>query len=212
MTDADADNPELAYPTVDDLRWARLARELPFKELDAVRRQAEQWRNAIGGATALFGIAALVRGRNDLTAVPAGWRTATALVLGAAFLALLIALAVAAYASFGRPGIRVQAQGAAYRRWSAARARQIGRLVPIAAASAGLGVILTAAAVGLTWLAPAAETPQQYAVRSVNGYACGELVGMEEGRLILLIRTGSSAESWTVPLAQVSHIGKVVTC
>ncbi|MHA5051353.1 hypothetical protein [Streptomyces sp. SD15] len=215
MADANADGPELAYPTVDDLRWARLARELPFEELDAVRRQAEQWRNAIGGATALFGIAALVRGRNDLTTVPAGWRTATALVLGAAFLALLVAFAVAAYASFGRPGVRVRVQvnGAAYRRWSAARARQIGRLVPIAAASAGLGVVLTAVAVGLTWFAPAAaERPQQYAVRSTGGDVCGELVGVENGQLMLLIGTGSGAGSWTVPLAQVSHIGKVVKC
>jgi hypothetical protein len=202
-----------ALPTEDDLRWARLARQLPFEELDAVRKQAEQWRNAIGGATALLGFAALVRGRNDLTAVPSGWRIAIGLILGAAFVALFAAFVVAAYASFGRPGLRVRVNGAAYRRWSTARAREIGRLVPVAAAAAGLGVVLTAAGVGLTWVAPAASEPaSRFAVVSTGGKACGDLAGIENGRVVLLTSVAGRPVPWSAPLTDVQRMDKVVKC
>ncbi|WP_430501280.1 hypothetical protein ACQRWP_06750 [Micromonospora trifolii] len=199
-------------PSSDDLRWARLARELPFAELDAVRRQAEQWRNAIGGLTALLGFAALVRGRNDLTTIPPGWRIATATVLAAAFFMLLGGFALAAYASFGRPGVVVRANGASFRRWSADRARQIGRLVPVAVLCAALGVVLTAVAVGLTWFAPANEPDRRYAVRSASGEACGDLVGVENGRLVLLIELGGRKVPWSSPLPDVSRMDRVVNC
>jgi hypothetical protein len=203
---------EPGLPSADDLRWARMARELPFAELDAVRRQAEQWRNAIGGLTALLGFAALLRGRNDLTTVPPGWRIATASVLAAAFLVLLVSFALAAYASFGRPGVVVRASGASFRRWSTARARQIGRLVPVAVLLAGLGIVLTAVAVGLTWFAPAAEPDRRYAVRSASGDACGDLVGVADGRLVLMVKLGGRTVPWSAPLADVRAMDRVVSC
>lgn len=199
-------------PSADDLRWARLARELPFAELDAVRRQAEQWRNAIGGLTALLGFAALVRGRTDLTTMPPGWRIATATALAVAFLTLLAGSTLAAYTSFGRPGVVVRTNGASFRQWSVARARQIGRLVPIAVGFAGLGVVLTAVAVGLTWFAPTADAGGRYTVRSASGEACGELIGVENGRLVLLVELGGRTVPWSAPLPEVSHLKRVVTC
>jgi hypothetical protein len=197
-------------PTHDDLRWARLARELPFEELDAARKQAEQWRNAIGGLTALLGIAALVRGRSDLTTIPSGWRVAVALTLSVAFLSLLVALGVSAYASFGRPGVRVRLSGSALRRWSSARTKHIGRLVPIAAIAAGLGIVLIGVAAFLTWFAPAAiETRRPYTVRTATGQACGELIGVNGGWVVLRIKQDAL---WSVPLTEVTSLSAATAC
>ncbi|MEU8819447.1 hypothetical protein [Actinoplanes sp. NPDC048796] len=205
-----ADRAGPALPTRDDLRWARLARELPFEELEAARKQAEQWRNAIGGLTALLGVAALVRGRNDLTSIPSNWRVSVALVLAAAFLSLLLAFALSAYASFGRPGVRIRLNGSALRRWSGARTRQIGRLVPVAAAAAALGIVLTGVAAFLTWFAPATAGPSRpYAVRTATGQQCGELIGVDRGRMVL--RTGPNS-LWSTPLAEVISISEVKAC
>jgi hypothetical protein len=206
---AESPQPPL-LPTHDDLRWARLARELPFEELDAARRQAEQWRNAIGGLTALLGVVLLVRGRNDLTTMSMGWRVTVGLTLSAAFLSLFAGLALSALASFGRPGVRVRLNGTALRRWSAARTRTIGRHVPIAAAAAGLGIVLTGVTAFLTWIAPSGAAPaQSYMVRTATGQACGDLIGAASG--IVVLRTAAGV-LWSAHLTDVTTITATPAC
>lgn len=206
--------PLAAGPSSDDLRWQELADELPFEQVEAARRQAEGWRNALIAATAIVGTVTVVHGRQDLSALQAPWRYAVVATLALAFAALLAGTIMTTVAAHGRPGQRIWAKGEALRRWSTQRARQAGRLTLAGAILCVLGINLVVAAAGVTALAPGAtHDAALVVVQTQSGLlTCGRLVRLDRTQVVLSVAGHGEDIQWSAPLEQVVRLSPARTC
>ncbi|MBO3752530.1 hypothetical protein J5X84_41290 [Streptosporangiaceae bacterium NEAU-GS5] len=216
MATDSAGDPVTDYPTSDDLRWERLARDLPFDQLEAVRKQADGWRNALAGITAVVGAVTLVRGRDDIVAMPDSWRYATFGLLVTAFAALTGGLFAAARASFGRPGERIWSNGPALRSWSERRTREIADLIRLATALSIVGVSAVAAAATMSWFAPvesSSSAATTVLVQDIRGNSvCGALVGMRAQEIVLVRNDVSKQIPWSSPMSDVLRVVPATRC
>jgi hypothetical protein len=75
---------------------------------------------------------------------------------------------------------------------------------------AAVGVISVAAAIAVTWLAPARSTsdPLVQVTESTGHQSCGQLVGVSDHQLIVQPATGPTL----IPLTAVTAITPVTTC
>ncbi|MEU8931016.1 hypothetical protein AB0D30_14110 [Streptomyces sp. NPDC048409] len=192
-----------------DRRWAQLARELEFSQLDGLRRQAEGWRNGLTGLTTLFAVLVTLKGRDDLSQLPATARNTAAALLATAFFTLLIGSVLAVRAAHGRPGSSVLLAGQALRRWTEEETVRITGALRQATVCCVAGILLVFGAVGIAWATT--ESPPDHLVRVVtmDGERCGELLGAGPGGVTL--RTDDD-ERVTWDSATVVSVIPVDTC
>ncbi|MET7611005.1 hypothetical protein ABZX97_07835 [Streptomyces seoulensis] len=192
-----------------DRRWAQLARELEFTQLPELRRQAEGWRTGLTGLTALFAILVLLKGRDDLSQLPAMARLGVGALLGLAFLLLLLGSVLAVRAAHGMPGDRVLLAGQALRDWTTREIVRVSRALRMAALCCLSGVTLVGGAVAVVWLA--AEPPADHLVQVVTttDNQCGELLASGSGGLVLKTAPG---ERTVLPPGTVTSLTPVPNC
>jgi hypothetical protein len=201
-------------PTPEDRRWALLAAELPFEQLGHARAQAEGWRNALAVATTAVGAVSLFRGRDDVAALLTPWRVAAVVVFLLGFAALTFSFLLAIAAAHGRPGLLIDADGESLRDFVTTEAKRVTGLVRQAAYLVVAGIGLMVAAASVAWLAPVAPAMAAQPVIAVldNGQACGDLVGIDAGQLVLMITAPSGAEARSIPMARVERLFVVRSC
>ncbi|GAA2299755.1 hypothetical protein GCM10010402_68060 [Actinomadura luteofluorescens] len=197
--------------SLDLKRWAMMAQEMQFRQLEGARKQAESWRAGLAALTALVGSVLIVKGRDSFADLAAPYRQLVMLLLGAALVALVTATMLAVRAAAGTPGEEITLSGQGLRDWSIAEVRRIATTVRRATWLTLTGLYMIALAVGLTWVGPIQTVkPMLVRVEHSHGEACGELAGADQGQLIL---TNSTKKQTTiVALATVSKIEKVSRC
>lgn len=140
----------LRRPTADEIALHDRMQAMRANQLPVVRKAAEKWRNGLGISGAAVAAASLLTSPDVLSAasesqrIQGGWAVLTALV------ATLIAVGGSLRASFGWPKIQ-QLSLTKVRAWERTEVRKsicwlrtsmISSLVAIAAASAGVAVLL----------------------------------------------------------------------
>lgn len=201
-------------PTPEDRRWALLAAELPFEQLGHARAQAEGWRNALAVATTAVGAISLVRGRDDVAALLTPWRVAAVVVFLLGFAALTSSFLLAIAAAHGRPGLMIAADGESLRDFVTTEAKRVTGLVRRAGYLVVAAIGLMVAAAAIAWLAPVAPAGTRQPVIAVmdSGQACGDLVGIDSGQLVLVITASGGAEAQSIPITRVERLFVVRSC
>lgn len=172
--------------SLDDKRWAQKAQELKFTQLDSARKQAEGWRTGLSGLTALLSAALVLKGRDNITTLATEARWTVVVLLGMALAMLVTATLLAVRAASGRPGQEHLRTGERLQRWTRQEIRRIAQAIRRAAWLATLAIACVAAAIGTTWLAPAAKpAPALVEVRYQTGRECGKLTGADSRSLTL---------------------------
>ncbi|MYZ05779.1 hypothetical protein GT028_00100 [Streptomyces sp. SID2999] len=195
-----------------DRRWAELARELEFSQLDVLRKQAEGWRNGLLGLTALVTVVTALKGRDDLSALEAPWRTVAVWLLVGAFLLLLAGSLFAVRASFGRPGERVRLGGQALREWTLKEIGRVRRAVYVSAVALALGVALVVGALFVSWTKTEEPADGLVKVTTPAGALCGELVSYQPDKVTLIRTTGGTERQVVVRGADVRKITPAKSC
>ncbi|WP_055525481.1 hypothetical protein [Streptomyces graminilatus] len=195
-----------------DRRWAELARELEFSQLDQLRKQAEGWRNGLVGLTALVTVLAVLKGRDDLTNLPSPWQTVATILLGAAYLFLVAGSLVTVRASYGKPGDLLHLGGQSLRKWTLTEIRRVRRALYLSMAAFALGMTLVAAAVGVSWTHTEESTADLVKVTTATADFCGQLVSYTPSNVTLLPTTGDTAKPLVLRTAQVRKITPATGC
>jgi hypothetical protein len=169
------------------------AEELQRNESDRlrlVRARAEKWIGVIGALTAVLTGALVIKGPQDAGKLEVGWRVAAAVALGLAIVLLAVATYRAYQAAFGAPSALEELSAipltGLHRRLIAAR--QAAAAAALHDLSSGVraafaAVALIAAAVAITWFAPATESTPQ---RSICLYVHGQIVARLAGSTVSL--------------------------
>ncbi|MEV5760385.1 hypothetical protein ACIQHU_31200 [Streptomyces tendae] len=173
-----------------DRRWAELARELEFFQLTELRRQAEGWRNGLTGLTALVAVLVTLKGRDDLSKLPSTAQHAATVMLGSAFLLLVVGSVRAVRAAHGRPGGRVLLTGQALRRWTEAETVRITAALRQASVCCVAGIALVCGAVVVAWTTTQSPPDHLVLVATTSGERCGELVGSGPDAVVLRVDGG----------------------
>ncbi|MFH8992232.1 hypothetical protein [Streptomyces sp. NPDC017940] len=160
-----------------DRRWAELARELEFTQLDELRRRAEGWRTGLTGLTTLLAVLAVLKGRDDLNGLPDAARHTASGLIAAAFLLLLAGSVLAVRAAHGRLGDRTLLAGQALRCWTEDEVVRVTKALRRASVCCVLGVACAAVAVGLAWATTESSGDRLVRVGTTSGERCGEFLG-----------------------------------
>jgi len=182
--------------TIADLRTAQERDRMLRTELARVRAAATAWRNGLGALlVALIGFG-LIKGRTDVSQLAPAWAAwvglllLLALVLGALGALLLIR------AAHGRPAVTE------IRALSSIRATDhVEALASTAAMRWGIAstlgcTLILVAAVGATWYGPDRDKPALQ-VTTPAGTACGSVVRLDHGVLVLKTKAGEIASDLT---------------
>ncbi|MFE1015780.1 hypothetical protein ACFW4M_31445 [Streptomyces sp. NPDC058794] len=173
-----------------DRRWAQLARELEFSQLTEVRRQAEGWRNGLTGLTALLAVLVILKGRDDLSKLPSSAQHTAAVLIGCAFVLLVVGSMLAVRAAHGRPGGEVLLTGQALRRWTAAETVRVTGALRQAAVCCVTGIALVCGAVAVAWTTTPSPPDHLVRVVTTSGERCGEFVGSGPDGVVLRLEGG----------------------
>ncbi|MFF3331973.1 hypothetical protein ACFYWX_20820 [Streptomyces sp. NPDC002888] len=192
-----------------DRRWAQLARELEFTQLPELRRQAEGWRTGLTGLTALLTVLVTLKGRDDLARIPPAARHTAGVLVGLAFVLLLLGSVLAVRAAHGSPGERVLLAGQALRDWTRQEIARVTRSLRHAAVCCVTGVVLIAAAVTVVWTTTGSSPDHLVRVVTTRGERCGELLG--SGPDGVTLRTEAEGRA-LVPQRTVQSMVPVATC
>lgn len=195
--------------SLDRKRWALLAQDLKFRQLDVARAQAETWRTGLTALTALLTAVFVLKGRDNVSALTLPFQISVVALLGAALGLLVAATLLVTRALAGPPGEEILLSGEALEDWSAGEVRTISTALRWAPWLAAAGVVFVALAVGITWLAPAQDTTTPLVqVTTPTAQPCGELVGAAQHELVLRTATATTL----LPLATVVTITPVTSC
>jgi hypothetical protein len=189
--------------------WAQRARQLQYGQLDAVRKQAEVWRNGLAGATALVGAVLIVKGKDDFTRLEAPLAIGVPIALGLALLLLLSATALAVYAAAGEPGDRIRLNGETLKAWTEVEIEDAHRSIEWARGLTAAGILLIVGATATAWFAPA-KPPETPLVRVQAGAVrfCGKLLQQDGATL----RVGEPGRYQIIPLTSPVTVEKVKSC
>jgi hypothetical protein len=198
--------------SLDRKRWAILAQDLKFNQLDIARRQAEAWRAGLATLTTLLAGVLIVKGKSDASTLPSTDQVLVAVLLALSLALLLTATMWLSRALVGPSGARILLTGEGLEEWTKGEVRKVGTALTWAPGMAAASVILVAAAVGVTWFVPAAQQPGGPLVRvtAANGQSCGVLVG--ETRLEVILAVAPGGAPIVIPLPSVLAITPVATC
>jgi hypothetical protein len=196
--------------TLDDKRWAQLASDLKFTQLDTARQQAEVWRTGLAALTALLTAIFVLKGRDNVSSLTEPYQAIVVSLLGLALLLLLISTMWVSRALAGPAGQEVLLVGEEVERWTKTEVRKISVTLRWAPLLAALGVIAIGTAIALTWLAPAQGTAQPLVqvTDSLGHQSCGQLIGVINHQLVVARATGPIL----VPLSTVATITPVAVC
>jgi hypothetical protein len=196
--------------TLDNKRWAQLASELKFSQLDTARKQAEVWRAGLAALTALLTAIFVLKGRDNVSDLTEPYQAIVVGLLGLALLLLLIATMWVSRALAGPPGQEILLTGEEVAKWTMGEVRKISTALRWAPLMAAAGVVAVAAAIGLTWLAPAQSTttPLVQVTESTGQQSCGQLIGVTNHELIVQPTTGPTL----IPLSAVTAVTPVTAC
>jgi hypothetical protein len=199
--------------SLDRKRWLLLAQDLKFNQLDIARKQADTWRVGLATLTTLLTGVLIVKGKSDASALPAWYQAAAAVLLAAALALLLTATMWLSRALAGPPGERILLTGEGLEEWTAGEVRKVAKALSWAPGMAATSVVLVAAAVGVTWFAPAAQRqPDNPLVRVTvtGGQSCGALVGETRQEVILTAPSGGAPAA--IPIPSVLAMTPVTNC
>jgi hypothetical protein len=173
--------------------WANRADELKFEALPQVRSAAEKWTTTITSLTGVFGLVALIKGREDITELRFGYEVAVAICLGIALLLAFVAIRQAALAAQGDPKkiyndpveLEQQYDSAIQDARNKLRSSRFW-VVP--------ATLLIAAAIAITWFGPTDDTSTIHAlaIRQTGTATCGVLSTDASGNLLLTSAAGTS--------------------
>lgn len=197
--------------SLDRKRWALLAHDLKFTQLDIARKQADIWRVGLAALTTLLTGVLVVKGRTDATALTQPFQIVVAVLLALALLLLLWATLWVSRALAGPPGEEILLTGEGLEAWTQCEVRKIEKALYWVPQLAAASVLIVAAAVAFTWFAPArdAGTTPLVRVMSPSGQSCGQLIGVSNHQMI--IRTMSGAII-LVPLSAIDTVTPVRAC
>ncbi|MEU5339750.1 MULTISPECIES: hypothetical protein [unclassified Streptomyces] len=195
-----------------DRRWAELARELEFSQLDQLRRQAEGWRNGLIGLTALVAVLAVLKGRDDLSRLPSPWQTVATSLLGAAFLLLVAGSLTAVRASFGKPGEVLHLGGQSLRKWTLTEIRRVRRALYLSTVAFACGMALVAGALGVSWTHTEEPAADLVKVSTSAGEFCGRLVSYVPSGVTLLPASGDTTKPLVIRAPDVRKITPATAC
>lgn len=196
--------------TLDRKRWAQLASELKFSQLDTARKQAEVWRVGLAALTALLTAVFVLKSRDNVSVLIGPYQAIVVGLLGLALALLLIATLWVSRALAGPTGEEILLTGERVEQWTNEEVRRISVALRWAPASAATGVVAVAVAIGVTWLAPAqdAVAPLVQVTQSTSQQSCGQLIGVSDRQLILRPASGPVL----IPLTTVTAITPVTAC
>jgi len=196
--------------TLDRKRWAQLASELKFSQLDAARKQAEVWRAGLAALTALLTAVFVLKGRDNVSDLTEPYQAIVAGLLGLALALLLIATLWVSRALAGPAGEEILLTGERVEQWTKEEVRRISVALRWAPVSAATGVVAVAVAIGVTWLAPVQNvaSPLVQVTQSTGQQSCGQLIGVSDRQLILRPASGPVS----IPLTMVTAITPVTAC
>lgn len=198
--------------SLDRKRWLLLAQDLKFSQLGIARKQADTWRAGLATLTTLLTGVLIVKGRSDTSALAMPYQILVAILLAASLALLLTATMWLSRALAGPPGERILLTGEGLEDWTAGEVRKIAKALSWTPGMAAASVILVAAAVGVTWFAPAVQQPVNPLVRvtGANGPSCGALVGETRQEVILTAPSGGTPTA--IPITSVLAMAPVSTC
>lgn len=195
--------------TLDRKRWAQLASELKFNQLDTARKQAEVWRAGLAALTTLLTAVFVLRGRDNVSDLTEPYQAIVVGLLGLALALLLIATLWVSRALVGPTGKEILLTGERVEQWTKEEVRRISVALRWARMSAATGVAAVAAAISVTWLAPAQDAaPLVQVTQSTGQQSCGQLIGVSDRQLILRPASGPVL----IPLTTVTAITPVTAC
>jgi hypothetical protein len=196
--------------TLDDKRWAQLASDLKYTQLDTARKQAEVWRAGLAALTALLTAVFALKGRDSVSDLAKPYQAIVVGLLGLALLLLLMSTMWVSRALAGPAGQQILLVGKEVERWTKAEVRKISAALRWAPFLAALGVIAVGAAIALAWLAPATVTsrPLVQVTDSAGHQSCGQLIGVTKHQLVV----GPAGGPALIPLSEVVAITPVVSC
>ncbi|WP_385619676.1 hypothetical protein PXH67_12740 [Streptomyces sp. P8-A8] len=127
----------------------------PHEQLRLAVQQAEGYRNFLSSLTAVLTAVFVLKGQEDLSKLASGprWTVVSLLIMG--FVALVAASWLTVVAVHDRPGREIVGEPERLLRDEVRRTHRIWRLVEWARWLAPAGVLGVAAAVIVTWVAPA---------------------------------------------------------
>ncbi|MDG4825052.1 hypothetical protein O7635_24655 [Asanoa sp. WMMD1127] len=169
---------------LDDKRWEQLAQQAKWRQLEVARKQAEGWRTALIGLTALLAVITIVKGPADLAALSDTARLAVLVTLALGFIALVAGSLTAVRGSSGRPE-NIPLKGPALKAWTNDEVKAIGRMIKWTAGLLVAGVALVAIATGVTWVAGGNAPGTAVKVVTTNAEACGEIISIDARQLVL---------------------------
>jgi hypothetical protein len=155
--------------------------------LGEVRASATSWQSAQIGIIGLIAVVGVVKGGDDLRKLPDDTAVLIGVLLGLAFLAAITAIYLVSFIAYRLPrfGLRI-AQDADVVAWTAtekaAKRLRTGVMLTFAAA------LLVAAAVALTWYVDDEATTSLARVVTEERTYCGDLVGADTSRAIVVER------------------------
>ena len=193
-------------------RWAQLAQELQFSQLDIARKQADTWRTGLATLTTLLTAILVVKGRSDASTLSTPFQILVAVLLALALLLLLTATMWLTRALAGRAGDEILLTGETLQQWTAAEVRKVSTALHWVPWMAAASVIAVATAVGVTWFGPAATATSAPLVRvtETGGQACGVLIGRTRTQLFLTAPAGGQAV--LIPVTSHLVITPVTSC
>ena len=196
--------------SLDRKRWALLAQELSFSQLDIARKQADTWRTGLATLTTLLTGVLVIKGREDVSELTLPFQVVVAVLLGLALILLLTATIWVSRALAGPPGDEILLTGETLEEWTRDEVHKVSSALHWVPRMAAASVLLVAAAVAFTWFSPvrAASTQPLVQVEDKSGQTCGALIGSAENQLV--IRTATSTT--VLPLSDLISLNPVATC
>jgi hypothetical protein len=167
--------------------WANKAQELRYHQLESARKQAESWRTGLAGLTALFAAVLVVKGRENVSALPTPFSFLVVALIGTGLAGWVWATLLALRAASGTPGDNCLLAGEDLQAWSRREVVSIQRNLVIARRLMLSGVVLIAAAIGVAWLTPVRSAPGSVSVivDFGGGTVCGTLTGIGDGAVVV---------------------------
>ncbi len=196
--------------SLDSKRWALLAQDLKFSQLDIARKQADTWRTGLATLTALLTGVLVVKGRDNASGLTRPFQILVAALLGVALILLLWATMWLSRALAGPPGEKILLTGENLADWTQREVRKISVALRWTPGLAAVSVIAVAAAVAFTWFGPTpgSTAPLVQVTESTGQQSCGALLGVSEHELVLR----GTAAPVMVPLSAVDAIKPVTAC
>lgn len=195
--------------SLDRKRWALLAQDLKFSQLNLARKQAEAWRAGLASLTALLTAILVLKGRNNVSMLTRPYQVTAVGLLGLSLLLLLAATMLVSRALAGPPGEEILLSGEGLEQWTRDEVRKISIALRSAPWLVVSGILAIAVAVGITWLAPAQGSTPLVQVIGSTGRSCGQLISITRHQVIL--RTADTA-TVLIPVSSVANLTPVPNC